>query len=157
MNKIRSYIKDESGSAIIWVLIVFVVIVILTSSAIILARQDVIEAMIYEKRLQTYYIAKSGVEIGYAAVLTDNGGDDYIEEFIDDPDKTVTDTFDIKDGIETVGEAEVDIKSIMLDGKRWIQITSVGKLEGESILMTSVMRIDVDNTDFIVMDTESLN
>jgi hypothetical protein len=146
----RKVLKEENGAALVWVLILFMMMMILVPSALLISRQDTLETVNQDNRIRAYYIALSGVDLGYAALMADISGSKYIEQFISDPTKrydnqevTVTD----------VGKALVSIDSVEIAGHRWIRITSVGHLDDSSMTATSIMRIRTDNFSFIMRES----
>ena len=144
---------NEKGAALVWVLILFVVVSILAFSVIFVARQDAIETQFYEQRLKAYYISLSGIEIGYAALMTETTAPDkYIDEFDDLSKAAVVYTDSIIDNGNTIGNVSVTISNVMVSGKRWIQIKSQGSLEGTTTSVTSSLRIDPTNHENIIRD-----
>ena len=65
----RDWFKEEKGAALAWTLIVFVVMTILATSILFIVQQDIREVVMQEKRIKTFYIAQSGVELSYAALV----------------------------------------------------------------------------------------
>ena len=152
MKRLAMPIKSEKGAAMAWVLILMTLLIILTSSMIFVARQDILETRIHAERLKTYYIALAGVDLGYAALMTNVGSEPYIEQFIDDVDKTVTDTIDITVDSVKQGEAVVTLESVTVDTKRWIRVVSVGTLTDGNQSVASVLRINPDNTEHTIRE-----
>lgn len=152
MIKRFNLMKSNQGAAMIWALILFTIITILLTSMIFIARQDILETTIHEERLRTFYIALSGVDIGYAALMALDGTEQYIEQFITDEDKTVTDIIDITINAQKMGEASVTLDSVTVDGKRWIRVLSVGQLVDGTQTVTSIMRINPDNTQHTIRE-----
>lgn len=152
-------IQNQKGAAFIWTLILFFVITTLSASAIFIARQDTMEAINHEMRLKTYYIALGGTDIGYAALTKTVSGNPYIDQFIADPSKTETDTIDIVIDGEQIGSAVVTLDSVNVtvgtETKRWVRVTSVGTLTGETLAVTSIIRINPDNTRHIIREDET--
>lgn len=144
--------KKEEGAALIWTLILFVIVVTLTFSVIFVARQDAIETQMQEQRVKAYYLSLSGIEIGYAALMSDTSpSTKYIDSFT--PTKTaVSHTRNIDQGGVTVGSVSVTIGNVTVDGQRWIQIKSVGTLQGTTTSVTSALRIDPTNHENIIRE-----
>ncbi len=61
--------KTENGAALVWVLILMVVFVTLTSSMLFLSRQDIFETVNHKESTKAYYLAESGVDLAYAALM----------------------------------------------------------------------------------------
>lgn len=144
MYKITN-INNQSGAALIWTMILFFIIVIIATSLSFITNQDAVETVFHEINLKTYYVALSGTELGYAALMANVSGAPYINQFIANAAKTQTDTLDIVIGGTKMGEAVVTIDSVTIDGARWIRVNSVGRLEGETQTVSSVIRVDPNN------------
>ncbi|MBM7561387.1 hypothetical protein [Fusibacter tunisiensis] len=152
MMKFEKYLKNEKGAAIAWVLILMTLLIIFTSSMIYIARQDIIETRIHAERLKTYYVALAGLDLGYAALMETVGSDLYIQQFIDDDTKVVSDTIDIITDSEKRGEAVVTIESVVVDSKTWVRIKSIGTMEEGGQSVTSILRINPDNTQHTIRE-----
>lgn len=152
MKRLVMPIKSEDGAALAWVLILMTLLIILATSMVYIARQDIFETKNHAERLKTYYIALAGVDLGYAALMTNVGAEPYIEQFISDDDKSVTDVIDITVDSVKQGEAAVTIESVVVDSKTWIRVVSVGTLTDGSQSVTSVLRINPDNTQHTIRE-----
>ena len=145
-------LKKNSGIALVWVLALLSIITILMFSIIFISRQDILETRLHEERLKTYYIALAGVDLGYASLMADYSGEPYINQFLDDPDKSVTDTIEIMSSGTKQGEAVVTLDSVTVESKRWIRVQSVGTLEDGTQSVTSSLRINPDNTEHTIRE-----
>lgn len=149
--------RKRKGAGLIWIVIVFAVLMILMSSIAFLTRQDIAETAKQGERIQTYYIAFAGIDLTYSALMDPSytpkkieavttilkgNGNTPIEDSI---------TIDKEDG-EVIGIADVSIKRVTKNEKDWIEITSVGNLNGKSTKVTSTMRINEANTNQIVRE-----
>lgn len=143
--------RKKQGSALIWSIILFVMVTVIATGILFVASQDTIETVNQENRMQAYYISLSGIEIGYGALMAPKGAGKYIDTF-DAAKVDVSYTQEIKDGITKVGDVVITIGNVTLDGKRWIQVTSVGTLVGKNAMSTNRMRIDPTNYANIIRD-----
>lgn len=150
------YFKNRKGSALIWMIIAFVITMIMMTSIMLLTQQDLRETVMQEERLQTYYIASAGIDMTYAALLDPAHKPKKIEAAISKigtvGNKTLTDTINIKSNGEIKGTATVTISRVTIDEKKWLQIVSVGKLVGKNTQVTTTMRINEANTNQIVRE-----
>lgn len=149
-------LNKRKGSALIWMLLAFSVLMILTTSIFYIVRQDLYETAKQEERLQTYYIALSGVDLTYAALMDSANEPKKIESAISklkSKSTPITDTIIIDIDGEEKGTATVSIDRIK-DEKDiyWIRITSVGQLTGKSVTVSSTMRINESNYNQIVRE-----
>lgn len=155
-----SFLKNRKGSALIWMLMAFTVLMIMTTSIIYIARQDIFETTKHEERLQTYYIALAGIDMTYAALMDPDNSPKGIELAVTKlkADSTpLTDSIAVEYGGETKGTAEVSIDRLEVtdaegDTEYWIRITSVGQLAGKDMKVSSTMRINEDNPNQIVRE-----
>ena len=151
--------KTRKGAALIWMLIVFSVLMILMSSVFMLFRQDLLETRMQEQRLQTYYVALSGIDLTYSALMDPLNNPKVITNVI--TKLKASGALPIKDDIEVnvdgkkIGTASVTIDRIAKDEINWIRITSVGKLEGNTTEVSSVMRINEANTNQVIREKVS--
>ena len=153
-NQILGKIKEnEQGAALIWTLILLVVVTTLAFSVIFVARQDSLETRIQEERLKAYYLSLSGIEIGYAALMTETTPPNkYIDAFNNLSKPNVSYEEVIKEGTVTIGKVKVTVGNVTIDGQRWVQIKSVGTLNGTTTSVTSTMRIDPNNHENVIRE-----
>ena len=154
INKAFGKVPNKKGAALIWMLIVFTVTMIIMTSIIFITRQDIKETVNLEERLQTYYIAATGIDLTYAALMDPSYSPKKIETAITKL-KTVgttslKDTINVTNGGKVKGTANVTISRIVIDEEKWIQIVSVGKLFNKNTEVTTTMRINEANTNQIV-------
>ena len=154
----RFNIDKRRGAALVWVLSVFLILTIFTSSIFYLQRQNILEAARQEERLQTYYIALAGVELTYAAILEANNNESRVDVTILDKIGTGSLNQDIlikTDNVER-GTANVTIERTqeIIDGKTiyWIKITSIGQLKDKDVKVTSIMKINEKRVTQIVRE-----
>lgn len=144
--------NNETGASLIWVIILFMIVMIVVPSALFLSRQDTLEAVNQENRMRAYYVALSGVDLGYAALMADVGGSPYINQFVANASKK----FENQEmEISGVGKAVVTLDSVTIGAHRWIRITSVGNLNDSAMTATSIMRIRTDNFSFVIRESSS--
>ncbi len=150
--KMYGILKNRKGVALITVIMVFAVLMILMSSIVFIARQDVLETITQEERLRTFYIASAGIELTYAALMDPDFEPKKLQTaitaLIDNGNTPLSDSIPIGDA----GVADVTIMRVTVDEIDWIQITSVGKLTGETTLVTTTLRINEANTNQIVRE-----
>lgn len=156
-----SFLKNRKGTALIWMLMAFTVLMIMTTSIIYISRQDIHETTIHEERLQTYYIALAGIDMTYAALMDPDNSPKGIDIAINKlkADSTpITDSIAVEYGGETKGTAEVSIDRFEVvdadtgDTVYWIRITSLGQLAGKDMKISSTMRINEKNQNQIVRE-----
>lgn len=146
----KKWLKEEKGAALVWTLILFVVMTILATSIMFIVQQDLREVVMQEKRIKTFYIAQSGVELSYAALMQNEN--EYFNKMVNDTVVSLVDEIDVYDGEAVVGKAAVTVTPEMIDGKKWIKIVSIGTLTGETMTVRTVMRIDSTNIMNVIME-----
>lgn len=85
-------LKHDKGFALPTVLMVMVVLSILFTTVIMITQANTREIVLQEDNLRAYYIARSGIDIAYTALMEDpsNNGDTKIKKFISDTEATLT-------------------------------------------------------------------
>lgn len=147
-------VRNRDGVAIIWVVILLALIIIIASSVMYIARQNTLETIRQEQRMQAYYLSLAGIEIGYAALMTPDTtpGPQYIDRFNNVSKVAVSYSEDIKEGTKTIGKVDVTISNITVSGKRWIEVKSIGTLEDSNVSTSSSLRIDASNHEIIIRE-----
>lgn len=157
----KNIIKNKrKGATLIWVLIMFVVLMIIVPSLFRIGRQNIHEAMKQEERLQTYYIALSGIDLSYAALINLNGESSKIETGIINKigNKTLNEKIDIKIGSNNIGIADVYIDRIKEINPEtnievnWVRIKSVGQIIGKETKVDSILKINEKNINQMVRE-----
>ena len=150
--KKHGILKKRKGAAVISVVMAFAVLMILMSSIIFVARQDVHETVKQEERLGTFYIASAGIELAYAALMDPGYEPKKVQTAIDklkgNGNTPISDSISIADE----GTANVTIKRVTIDEEDWLQITSVGQLYGLDTTVSTTMRINEENLNEVVRE-----
>lgn len=148
-------LKKKKGAALAWVLMVFAVLMILTSSIMYIVSQNLFESTKQEERVQTYYIALAGVDLTYAALMDPSYSPKKIDTAVaklKNNNTPITDTIIIDNKNVKKGTATVTIDRIKQNQINWIRITSVGQLEGKDTKVSSTMRINENNHNQMVRE-----
>ena len=150
-----SFKKNENGAALVWVLILMVVFVTLTSSMLFLSRQDIFETVNHKESTKAYYLAESGVDLAYAALMKKTNPSDVplIKSYQNNHAKVYTQQITI--GSDTV---DIRIESVEIDGKWWVKVTSTGTVTASNVSETTSLRIDIgmDNFEHLVRESNNL-
>lgn len=152
MTKLNLINNKREGASLIWVIILMVVFVILTSSMILISRQDLRETVHFRENSKAYYVASSGIDMAYAALMKKPNPSDspLIKAYKDDHTKEHTQEIDIGDD-----KIYLLIKSVEVDGKWWVKVTSTGKITSSNTTQTVSLRIDVGLDNFVHLIRES--
>lgn len=147
--------KKRKGVALIWMILAFTILMILMTSIIYIVRQDIFETVKQEERLQTYYIALSGVDLTYAALMDSSISPKTIDKVIDSLKKNntpITDTINIEIRGNQKGTAIVTIDRVKENEINWLRVTSVGQLKDKDTKVSSTMRINESNYNQMVRE-----
>lgn len=136
------YILKRKGAALIWMLLAFSILIILMTSIIYIVRQDIFETAKQEERLQTYYIALSGIDLTYAALMEPSYEPKKIEVVsnkLKSNNIPITESITVEIDGEEKGIADVTIDRVKINDINWIRIKSVGQLKGNSTIVSTIM------------------
>ncbi len=145
---------NRKGQVMVWVLIAFMVLTLLMTSMAFVVRQGIFETQKQEERLQTYYVALSGIDLVYAALMDPTYNPKYIEVAISSAKaKPITETIAVEIGGKQVGTAEIIIDIITdEESVSWLRIRSTGQLTGKDTKVTTTMRINTRNFNQVVRE-----
>ena len=130
MRKIRSIkliyrLKNRHGSALAFIVIVLLVVSIMTTSIFYLFNSNLKQAKYQQDSLEAYYLAYSGVEMAYAALLADSN------EKLKELTRTTSPVLSHVTNNVSIGGGKVDliaVKSTDTGFDGWIKITSTATL-----------------------------
>lgn len=151
MKRLRYALKLHKGSAVAMVVMIMAIIMVITSVVAILFSANRTQASHQEDYMKAYYLANSGIEIGYAALLTDlDAGSNinyYYQQYASQLVTPQTSTQTL-----TAGTVVIRLFSQTIDGKTWLVIESTGQLTGTTITQTLNYRFRADNPAVIIRD-----
>ncbi len=129
-------LKEEKGAALAFVIVALIFVFLMVSIVAMLANTNIRQAGAQEKGLQAYYIARSGAELAYEAIMTSN----ILDQFRADKNKVLQeDNIDFDDGT-----ADVNVTSTGSDDEQTIVIKSVGTLKGSNVSRTVTLEFYVN-------------
>lgn len=136
-------IKCRSGVSLIYVMLVLVVMSILSVAIFTLFASNIAQAKQQEYGVKAHFLALSGVEVAFAALIQDNQS--LLKTHFGTPTDTSPKT-PLEHTLVLSGEGEVDItvETYMENLIKYIRITSVGKPIGSSITKTLIMRFRIE-------------
>lgn len=145
--------KNEKGSSLIWVIILMLVFGILASSMLYVSSQDLRETVHFRENSKAYYLAESGIDIAYSALMKLENPEDVplIYSYKNDTSKVYHKEIDVGD--DTI---ILDIESVLVDGKWWVKVTSEGIVAESNTSEKVSLRIDVglDNFERLIRESE---
>lgn len=123
---IKERLTNEKGFVLPLVLLVMVVLSVLFVSMFTLTEANTNQVVVQENNLRGYYMARSGIEIAHAALMTEDDDDSkynlQIDRFIEDGTVTsLTDTLSLP---ENDPMSDVEIEVTVVDNEVKIHATS---------------------------------
>ena len=132
--------NKRQGSAYAFVLVVFLIISIIGSSILFIFNNNLKQAKRQQDSLEAYYLAYSGVEMAYAALLSKKpNGDLKLKDL---------DSNELVENNINYGNGTINIlakKSERENFENWIEITSTGILSRNNLSYTRTLYFDPDN------------
>lgn len=132
--------NKRQGSAFAFVLIAFMIISIIGSSILFIFNNNLKQAKLQQDSLEAYYLAYSGVEMAYAALLSKKpNGDLKLKDL---------DSNELVENNINYGNGTINIlakKSERENFENWIEITSTGILSRNNLSYTRTLYFDPDN------------
>ncbi len=156
-REMRSSIYGKKGSALVTVMVVFIVLMIVSASVTSIFSANLYQAKQQEHRAQAYYLALSGIDLGLSALLVEDAeGNTLLDKF-----KWDAATYPNIENDLAYKEANVSplndvlnvdsntislsISAINTSGKREVKLISIGSLDNSSVTYTLVLIIDSEN------------
>jgi type II secretory pathway component PulK len=151
-RKTSEVLKNERGAALIFVILALVIVSILAMAIASLVRSNLSQTVSEEDTLKAYYLAVSGQDLTYAALLQEDvDGDTLVDTTFSEAAHasvsdvpTLTDTLGSSDGLEG-GSVTVTVRGLDIDGERWVEIRSTATLESSSITKTVTLQFLAEN------------
>jgi len=149
-TKMFNVLYKKDGSALMVVLLSFVVIMIFLGSIIMLFKNNLVQTMTQEKSVQAYYLALSGIDLGVSALLQEGAGGEndtlLYKEFSKDMKPNLNNTPTLRHTIDLGdGEVEITIRGMDIDGERWVEVHSIGILKDTSFRRSTNLQFLVSN------------
>lgn len=138
MRRMRR-MNNEQGSALIYVIIMFLVIGIFSASMATIFSANLRQTKQQQDSLEAYYLAYSGAMIAYEALLANENAK--LTELIDD-DATFT------EGPKSMGGGSVIVSAAVSEDANfedWIKITSTATLDRNSTSSSRTLYFDPAN------------
>ncbi|MEA4890469.1 MAG: hypothetical protein VB070_13515 [Clostridiaceae bacterium] len=149
MNRPKSA-SSKKGSALSVVMLVLAVIMIITTVIASMYSVNLQQAKLQEDRMKAYYLALSGVEVGYSALMTDTDPDDanvvyYYKKYAAELNNAISQSLTLDDGT-----VDLRLSRTTIDGKVWLVIEAEGHLNNSTVTNTTAMRFRDDNPAIVV-------
>lgn len=146
----KSKIKNRNGNALVFMLMIFLVISILTTSILFIFNSNLKQAKHQQNLMEAYYLAYSGAEMAYYALLAvpDNdlvGNSKNNLTRLKDGSKSGS---EFKEEQISFGNGKIDILANVTTDEKfdgWIKVTSTGTLDKSNVSYTRILYINPDN------------
>lgn len=145
-------IKNESGAAMIWALIVLLVVSIASASIFAIQHADIKEVMLLENHYTAYYASLGGMELGLAALMTDynpGSGTNLFDKYVKSPSslpEVLSHNYEYKnDSNMVVATVSIEVYKQNLLGKDWVIIKAEGTDINSGHVAVNYMRINVND------------
>ncbi len=151
-KKTNGIISNERGAALIFVILALVIVSILAMAIASLVRSNLAQTVSEEDTLKAYYLATSGQDLTYAALLQEDAyGDNLVETTFSEAAHAnaadvpvLTDTLNASDGFEG-GSVTVTVRAVEIDSERWVEVTSTAALDDSTVTKTVVLQFLAEN------------
>lgn len=147
MNTNKTFGKNRRGSIFVFVFVIFLTLSIFASSVIFVFNSNLKQAKRQQDSLEAYYLAYSGVEMGYAALLA-NGNAKLLELT-----RIVNPVPEHKEQSIPYGNGTVEVTAKITNDTNfvgWIKVSGKAKLNKNGLEFTRSMYFDPTNTIDIV-------
>lgn len=102
--------KRKQGYALITVLVVVVVLSILSLGLFFMTNANTKQVTVQEDNLRAYYLARSGIDLAYAALMVDNGGVPKLVDFVSEGTTVLTDTLELPSASQVEGTVAIRVE-----------------------------------------------
>ena len=136
--------NNKKGISLVFVILVMMVLSILSVAIFTLFASNMRQAQNQENGIRAHYLAVSGVDITFAALLQGDTNVKLVNTYFNKPINVVVNP--ISDFIELdAGRVDITVSSYIEEGNRWILITSVGTLNtSDNLSQTVKMKFRVE-------------
>lgn len=143
-------LRNNSGAALIFVIVALVVFVIFLAAVSTLFQTNLFQARAQEDNLKAYYISLAGSDLCFAALLQEGPGGEndtlLYKEFSIVTKPVISSTPVLTDTLTLTGGAvTVTVQAITVNGQRWVEIKSGATLDSSNAVKTTSLQFQVSN------------
>lgn len=136
-----STILNKKGVSLVFVILVLLVMSILAVAVFTLFTSNIAQAKYQDDSIRAHFVAISGVEVGFAALLADN--QKLLNDYFKKPNATnvapISDTITLDEGTATI-----TISSFVEEELRYVMISSIGSITGSSVTKELKMKFRIE-------------
>lgn len=139
LKKIKQQLNQENGGLLAFVVVMLMVVSIIVASVLFMFNSNLKQAKLQEDNMEAYYLAYSGVEMAYAALLADSN------EKLKELTRLTSPVASHVTNNVAIGGGEVDliaVKSTDVGFENWIKITSTATLSRNGQTYTRILYFD---------------
>lgn len=132
-------LNREQGGLLAFVVVMLMVVSIIVASVLFMFNSNLKQAKLQEDNMEAYYLAYSGVEMAYAALLADSN------EKLKELTRLTSPVASHVTNNVAIGGGEVDliaVKSTDVGFENWIKITSTATLSRNGQTYTRILYFD---------------
>lgn len=134
----KQWTKREEGSALAMVLIALLFITILSTSVFMLSQTNTRQVVSQDNGIDSYYIARSGVEATFQALLVIEPS--LLTQFSGASTTVLQDQIVFAEGV-----ADIRVEGFTENSVRRIRITSSGVATGTNVIRRSIMEFNLND------------
>lgn len=137
-------LNNKKGISLVFVVLVLLVLSILSMAIFTLFTSNMRQAQRQEDAIRAHYLAISGVEVTFAALMQGTTSQRLVNTYFNEPINISVDP--LSDSIEMdAGTVDIIVSTYVEEGNRWVLITSVGTLDtSDNMSQTVEMRFRVE-------------
>jgi len=142
---INKKLNNSKGSALVFVLLTFLIIVLFSTTVITLFNNNLKQATREEDSIQAYYLAYSGAQMAFTSLIDNDN-----ELFNQIKDGTIS---SLSENNIDFGNGEIDIEVTLSNETNyngWIKIVSTGTLDESNVSRKRTIYIDSSNQKNVV-------
>lgn len=146
-KRCKRNLKRRKGGVLAYVLIAFLAISILTLSILFVFNNNLKMATAQEKDMEAYYLAYSGIEIGYAALLANDSAK--LKELT----RLTNPVSEHKQNGISIGNGTVDLTakiSNKVGFENWIEIIATATVTRNGVTYKRILYFDPNNPENLV-------
>ena len=141
---VLSKIKNQKGVSLIYIVLIMIVVSILSLAIFTLFVSNMNQAKMQQDSIKAHYIAVAGVDVTFAGLTKGTSANRLLTTYFDKPINQyplgpLTTVVNLENGT-----ANVTVKGILEEEKRWVVISSVATITGSDVTQKVEMRVRVE-------------
>lgn len=143
-------LRSQKGAALIFVILALVIVSIFGAAVASMVRINLSQAVNQDADAQAYYLAQSGIDLCYAALLQEGVGGEHdtllYTQFSQAAKPSLGDTPTLNDTLALDGgSVAIEVSALTKGGERWVKIRSTASLTDSAVTKTVTLQFQADN------------